>query len=145
MSQKYAAFDQKLFAWLAENRTDVTTSLVNQELEADSTTLQRHVSRRFTQLEDRGVLKCRLEGTTRVCSVEKDLPTTLAKQRWRPGPGLDSSLPPATPHVSIPARNSLEFEAAGGHVQRLTTHWDQKPSCNATGMLSIDSVLAALD
>lgn len=142
MSLKYEAFDQKLFNWLSNNRTNVTTALASQALGASSTTLQRHISRRFSQLEDRGVLECRLEGTTRVCSVIKELPATLAKKRWRPAPRPDTS---PSPGKSIPAQDSLEFEAGGGNVERLPTYWDRRPSCNAIGLVSIDHVLAALD
>lgn len=142
---KYAAFDKRLFAWLADNREEVTTSQVNEALGADSVTLQRHVSRRFTQLEDRGILSCRLEGTTRICTVQKDLPDTLAKKRWRPGPGPDPVIPTPVPHRSIEATTSDEFIAAGGVIDKLPCAWDRKPTCNAVGLVSIDHVLAALD
>lgn len=142
MSQKYEAFDQKLFAWLRDNRRDVTTAKANQALKAEDSTLQRHVSRRFTQLEDRGVLVCHLEGTTRVCTVQKDPPESLAKQRWRPPSNQQDPLPPAH---SIEAADSIEFEARGGIIEKLPSQWDKKPSCNAVGIISFDHLLASLD
>lgn len=139
MAQKYAAFDQKLLGWLAANQKDVTTSQVNQALQADTTTLQRHVSRRFSQLEDRGVLVCRLEGTTRICQVVLPLPDNFNKKT------PIRIIEPPLPAVSIPAENSSEFEAAGGKIQRLPSTWDRRPTCNAVGLISIDHILAALD
>lgn len=140
---KYTDFDSKLFAWLANNREGATTAKAIEALGPLTSTEQRHVSRRFTQLEDRAVLSCELRGTTRVCTVQKDLPATLAKQRWRPANQANAS--PSSKAVSIPATTSDEFQAAGGVIEKIPSHWDQKPTCNAVGILDFTHYLASLD
>lgn len=131
MASKYAKFDLKLFAWLRTNRENITTALIAKTFGITDKTHQRHISRQFTALEDRGVLKCRLEGTTRVCSVDGEVPEDLTKQPWRRGihksiarqlnqePHIHSS--PAQPVV---ATTSDQFEAAGGTIEKLPTDWD---------------------
>lgn len=121
MAPKYAHVDAALLTWLSNNREGVTTAGAVTALAITDPTTQRHVSRRFTQLEDRGVLRCTLDGTTRVCSVEKDPPETLARKRWsQPHPGA-----PVPPGASIPAADSAAYEAAGGIIERLPSLFDR--------------------
>lgn len=125
MAGKYAELDKKLFAWLATQQPEeVTTSNAIAALGLTENTEQRHVSRRFSQLEDRGVLTCRLQGTTRFCTVQKELPATLAKQRWRPKSSEPLSASPTSLVKSIPAVNSDEFLAAGGKIDKLDSAWN---------------------
>lgn len=118
---KYAKLDTRVFKWLSKHRTDLTTARVYKALRITDPVEQRHISRRFTQLEDRGVLVCSLRRTERICKVKKEVPKTLAKKRWAPKP------PPQPPQQiqSIPAENSYQFEMAGGRIERLATHWDK--------------------
>jgi hypothetical protein len=139
MSFKYAKFDRKLFAWLrgirATNGIATTADAILALGVGKNPTLQRHVSRRFTQLEDRGVLVCTLRGTTRLCRIVAEIPDSLAKQPWRAGISkavsqhLDAtgkrSAPVQASSCSIPAATSDEFLAKGGTIDRLPSHWDK--------------------
>lgn len=142
MSSKYARFDSKLFAWLRRHRadnTDVTTAAAITALAVTDKAKQRHISRRFTQLEDREVLDCRLAGTTRICKVVAEVPDSLGKKHWRSlinaeirsrasqTARKEADAARVTPAPSIRARNSEEFLAAGGQIQTLPNHWDNTP------------------
>ena len=139
MASKYARFDSNLFAWLRRLRDrdiGVTTADAIKALGVTDKARQRHISRRFTQLEDRGVLKCTLHGTTRICTVVAEVPGSLAKRHWRSMIHADvrntlsrktAPLNQGASAPSIPARNSAEFEAAGGVIERLPSHWDNAP------------------
>lgn len=140
-ARKYEEFDGRLFAWLHCNRTDVTTSLAIQALGSTGATLERHVSRRFTQLEDRGILKCTLKGTTRVCSVESDPPLTLASKPWRTPKPVDAPRLPC----SIPANDSNQFELAGGTIEKVESHWDKPLAAKAIGALTFTDYVNSLD
>jgi hypothetical protein len=139
MARKYQKFDKKLFAWLHENRSEVTTASAIQALGISCSTTQRHVSRRFTQLEDRGIIKCTLRGTTRVCEVLQDLPADFAARRWNPTATdrfQNQTAPSMSPTTAaIPASNSEEFEAAGGKIERLGTNWDRPMRLRPLGVL----------
>lgn len=124
MTLKYEQLDQEFLSWLRSNRRKVTTSRVLQELKATSTMEKRHLSRRFGQLEDRGTLVCTLVGTTRVCAVVGEVPTTLAKRKA----SNDAVAEPVNQHIL--ATNSEEFLARGGQIERLPAAWDD-PESNA--------------
>lgn len=132
MAHKYAKFDRKLFAWLRSVReVKVTTASAAEAVGAAANkTQQRHISRRFTQLEDRGVLKCTLQGTTRICEVVGDIPVSLSKQPWRKSiadaVARQLNQEPKSTHsaVSIPATTSEEFLAKGGNMEVLPSRWD---------------------
>lgn len=138
---KYKELDARVFKWLKRNRTGVTTLRIFKALRITDLTVQRHISRRFSQLEDRGVLVCTLQRTLRVCTVVKDPPKTLAKKKWRhPAPPA----PPA-PSPSIPAANSHEFEQAGGIIQRLETKWGTRPPRTPLGRVTFLEMLHDLE
>lgn len=122
MAGKYTQLDRRLLEWLGSHRSDVTTAGVIAGLELTEPRDIRHVSRRFTQLEDRRVLACKLHGTTRICSVLQDPPTTLAKAPWRSTPIQEAKPQPVR---SVPAQDSEEFLAAGGTIERLPAAWDR--------------------
>ena len=143
MPPKYEQVDAQLLAWLDSNRAGATTSLAIQALCITDPTTQRHVSRRFTQLEDKGVLKCRLQGTTRVCSVERNPPTTLARKRWQQA--AQAAPAPSAGHSSIPADTSHQFEAAGGRIEKLASPWDKPAPCNSVGIVTFSDFLNTLD
>lgn len=117
---KYADLDKRVFKWLKKHREGVTTTRIYKALRITDLVAQRHISRRFTQLENKGVLVCKLQRTMRVCVVVEDPPKTLSKKRWKPQPP-----PVPIPLPSIPANDSTEFEMAGGKIERLPTHWDK--------------------
>lgn len=120
---KYAELDARVFRWLSAHRTDVSTAAVFKALRVTDPVQQRHIQRRFTQLEYKGVLICTLRRTERICRVVSDPPTTLARKKWAPKPApapIVSNIP------SIPAENSTEFEQAGGIIERLQTSWGKR-------------------
>lgn len=143
MAPKYERVDAELFTWLHSNREEVTTATAIAALGVDDPTTQRHISRRFTQLEDRGVLKCTLKGTTRVCTVELDPPTTMARKKWR------QNTPPAeytpAPISALHATNSEEFLAKGGTIEKLPSHWDKPATCKGIGIMTFDDLISTLD
>lgn len=123
MALKYDQLDADLFSWLRRHRRGVTTASAVRALRVTNSTSKRHISRRFSQLEDRGTLVCELQGTTRVCQVIGELPASLAKKQA----GND----PAEPvNQQIRAGDSQEFIAAGGQIERLPSRWDN-PTTNA--------------
>ena len=89
MTRKYDLIDERLLQWLRENPGQATTAAAIEALAVKCTTTQRHISRRFTLLEDKGAIVCELQGTTRVCTVQPDrLPAALHKgglnnRTWR--------------------------------------------------------------
>ena len=123
MASKYRKLDQKLFAWLRDNRKNATTAGAMKALGITSKLEQRHISRRFTQLEDRSVLRCSLRGTTRVCAVVAEIPASLEKKRWRPGANLKA--PPPSAGKPIPAATSEEFLRQGGIIEKLPSRFDE--------------------
>lgn len=138
---KYKKLDARVFKWLSKHRSDVTTTKVFKALRITDLVAQRHISRRFTQLEDRGVLSCTLKRTMRVCSVVKEVPKTLAKKKWAPRP----QAAPPPPIQSIPANDSLEFEQAGGRIEKLPTHWDKPCSQNPLGAFTFTDYINELE
>lgn len=138
---KYAKLDKRVFAWLKKHRTGISTARLYKALRITDVVTQRHISRRFTQLEDKGVLVCKLQRTMRVCVLVEDPPKTLSKKRWKPQPP-----PPAPkPAPSIPAENSLEFEMAGGKIERLPTHWDKPRPQTPLGTFTLIDTINNLD
>lgn len=120
---KYEQLDADLFSWLRRQRRGITTANAVRALKVTNSTSKRHISRRFSQLEDRGTLVCEIQGTTRVCQVIGELPATLAKKK--------AANDPAEPvNQQIPASDSQEFIAAGGQIERLPSRWDN-PITNA--------------
>ena len=124
MANKYRQLDRQLFAWLRDHREDATTAGAVEALGATEKTQQRHISRRFTQLEDRGVLKCTLRGTTRVCVTVAEIPESLEKQRWRPGINFKAS-PRSPAEKPIQAVDSSEYERLGGTIEKLPSRFDE--------------------
>lgn len=121
MSSKYARLDEKLFAWLEEMESGITTSGAFAALSADTEAVRRHIARRISQLQAKKILDCEIQGTARVCTLVKPLPTTLAKERW-----AQRRTPKVMPrhYTPIPAANSEEFVANGGIIERLPAAWD---------------------
>ena len=159
MTRKYDAIDERLIQWLRANPDKATTAAAIEALAVKCTTTQRHISRRFTLLEDKGALTCELQGTTRVCTVQPDrLPLAMHKgglnnRTWRerirgeisdlnhaPHPSVPSSSLP-----SIPASDSLEYEAAGGHIERLPNSWDTPAPKRQLGPLTFLEYISELD
>ncbi len=132
---KYEKLDTRVFRWLGKHLKDLTTVRVFKALHITNPVEQRHVSRRFTQLEDKGILVCKLNRTMRVCVVAKGktLPKTLTKKRWapRPAPTIVVTI------QSIPAEDSNQFELAGGKIERLGTRWNNSCSQIPTGSSSL--------
>lgn len=147
MVLKYERLDTKLLNWLGEhlNQDDqeITTALAAEMLGVSGPTIQRHISRRFSQLEGRGVLVCTLKGTTRVCRVMAQPPTTLAKKKWQARSVPQTSQP--LTGSSISAENSQEFEAAGGNIERLSNGWNKKQETKSTGIITFSDFLSSLD
>jgi hypothetical protein len=128
MALKYEKLDAALFSWLRKHRRGITTASAIHALKVTCPTAKRHVSRRFSQLEDRGTLVCSLDGTTRVCRVEGAMPDTLAKQRAH-----IAAIAPA--NQNIHAADADEFVAAGGEIQRLPSAWDNPEKNRCRGSL----------
>lgn len=160
MTRKYDLIDERLLQWLRANPGQATTAAAIEALAVKCTTTQRHISRRFTLLEDKGAIVCELQGTTRVCTVQPDrLPAALHKgglnnRTWRERirgdiDGLHGQhaqhAPPTSSLPSIPAANSNEFEAAGGHVERLPTSWDKSAPRRQLGPITLLDHLSELD
>lgn len=159
MTRKYDAIDERLLQWLRENPEGVTTAAAVEALAINCGTTQRHISKRFTLLEDKGALVCSLQGTTRVCTVQPErLPPALHRggpnnQSWRSRirteideqTGSVRTPPPSSSQPSIPAENSQEFEAAGGHVERLPSYWDRLVPKRQVSPLIILDLLSELD
>lgn len=119
---KYAKLDTRILRWLGRHRENVSTAQLFKALRIISSIEQRHISRRFTQLEDKGILRCSLKRTERFCKVIKDPPKTLNKKRWvaHPPPKVVITL-----HIkSIPANNSEEFKLAGGRIEIIKSNWN---------------------
>ena len=142
MTRKYEKLDTKLLAWLGINRTGVSTSSAISALGISGKTAERHVSRQFTALQNKGVLVCELQGTTRVCKVIKDPPSTLSKERWRPKhePKAQAAAAP-----NITAVDSAAFEAAGGMIQKLPNNWDKPITQKALGAMTFSDYISSLD
>lgn len=119
---KYAELDKRVLRWLGRHREDISTAKIIKALKITDSVEKRHISRRFTQLEDKGVLICSLKRTERFCKVIKDPPKTMDKKRWTPNP---------SPKVvyflnikSIPANNSDDFLLAGGQIEKIESRWN---------------------
>ena len=139
--RKYDQIDEDLLNWLRANPSNATTGAVIEALKITCGTTQRHISRRFTLLEDRQLIECTLRGTTRVCTVPvpEDLPEYLHKggsnnTTWRSKTSRDISdrkrgRPVKTIHQppapSVQAETSEEFLAAGGVIEKLPSHWNE--------------------
>lgn len=135
--RKYDKIDQELLAWLRTNPKDFTTNQAAEILGVSCLTTHRHISRRFSLLEDRQLLRCTLYGTKRICNVPDPtaLPDVLHKggpnaQLWRQAIIADAvaSLPSAPAKAqtsrSFPGTTSEDFVAAGGVIEKLPAHWD---------------------
>ena len=160
MARKYDRIDERLLQWLRENPEGATTAAAIEALAVECGTTQRHISRRFSLLEDKGALVCKLHGTTRICSVQLErMPTALHKgglnnKSWRTrmraeiddaqGVVAAPALPPSS-SPSIRADNSIEFEAAGGHVERLPTSWDKPAPKRQLGPLTFLDYISELE
>ncbi len=148
MARKYDQIDARLLAWLRTAPTEITTAKAIDALGITDTTTQRHLSRRFSLLEDRGALSCTLRGTTRVCTVLVDrLPEVLHKLRHRGTwqSAYQESQAPTEPVASIPATNSEEFLAAGGVIERLPSHWDALGPRKSAGPASLMDQIELMD
>lgn len=158
VTRKYDTTDQRLLSWLRDVSEEITTAHAVDALDIVDPTTQRHISRRFTLLEDRGALRCRLHGTMRICSVDPEkLPEHLHKsgpnnRTWRSR--IDNEIAqcgaqPATdtpvPSPSIPASTSEEFLAAGGTIERLPANWDHPYSSCPLGPTTLLDHLNTLD
>lgn len=155
MTRKYDLIDEQLLQWLRENPQGATTSAIFKALNITCTTAQRHISRRVTNLSDRGILTCVMQGASRVCEVNvSQLPKVLHKggpnnKTWRSRISGDTqdtnpttTAPSSAQTASIPADNSLEFEAAGGIIQRLPCVWERPHSRRQMGPVTpLDHVL----
>ena len=147
--RKYDKVDEALLAWLRENQEAVTTAGAIAALGISCPTTQRHISRRFTLLEDRGALTCHRQGTTRVCTVHVErLPEYLYRggpnaRTWRQRVRAEVASTPTS--VSIPATNSEEFIAAGGQIERLPSFWDVLPPRRQLGPLTLFDRLTEQD
>ena len=157
--RKYDALDERLLQWLRENTQEVTTTAAAKALDIKCDIARRHISRRFTILEGIGALVCTLQGKTRVCTVNLErLPPVLHRggpnnRSWRrqintaivnhighsPTPSVPNSQP------SIPAKNSQEFEAAGGYIERLPSQWDHEASRRPIGSFTFLDHISELD
>jgi hypothetical protein len=122
MAGKYRQIDRKLLMWLDHNRVGVTTAKVFDALKIQDETTRRHISRRFTQLEDKGNLVCSLQGTTRICAVSGVLPASMSKhKKWTFG----AQNKPQQPGKAIPGTTSDDFIQAGGEIEKLPSCFDK--------------------
>lgn len=144
MRCKYQKLDNQLLSWLHDNRENITTASVALALGISCPTTERHISRRFTHLEDRGVLQCKLQGTMRICSVVKDPPESLAKERWRPKHNEPAKSQDPGQNF-IKANDSTSFEAAGGIIERLPSTWDNPAPQRRIGAMTFQDQLTTLD
>lgn len=144
---KYEQLDQQLFAWLRDNQGVFTTAMAIQALYVESTppppTIVRHISQRFTQLENKRILQCTLFGTQRMCTLVGELPDTLTKARWKPP--TSNTTPVVTATQSIPATTTEEFLAAGGVIQELPCQIGEPGGTNPIGQFTLGDQLFALD
>lgn len=133
VAKKYAEIDARLLKWLRRQPKTVTTASMLKALKITDLVTQRHLSRRLALLEDKGALRCKLEGTTRVCVVVlQKIPTTLYKSpnplAWHRSNQPTMSTNTVEPaRTSIPASNSEEFISAGGKIQVIPSEWSSKP------------------
>jgi hypothetical protein len=158
VARKYDTIDNRLLNWLRENPAGATTVDAIAALAVACNTTQRHISRRFSLLEDKGALQCELRGTTRVCTViPEKLPQILHKapnaRAWRKNiqAQIDQTtgapaepVKPLAPAPSIRAANSDEFLLAGGQMERIPSTWDTQPK-RAIGPTTLLEQLAELD
>jgi hypothetical protein len=159
VARKYDAIDERLLQWLRSQPPEVTTAAAFKALEITDETTRRHVSRRFSLLEDKGAISCQLFGATRICTVSfEQLPDALHKggpnnRTWRNR--IRTSIEDSTKcaqrpsssgsHPSIPANNSSEFEAAGGQVERLPSRWDQRGGVCPLGSFTLLDHISELE
>lgn len=132
MTRKYADIDSRLLRWLKRAPEKVTTAKMLKALQVTDLVTQRHLSRRLHLLEERGAIKCQLEGTTRVCVVVlHKIPSTLYKSpnplAWHHSHQPTMTHTTVEPVKSVPATNSEEFIAAGGKVQIIPSQWSSHP------------------
>lgn len=153
MAGKYAKLDKQLLSWLRKNRENVTVAMANQALKITKPTVQRYICRRFSLLEDRGILVCTLKGTTRVCSVTVEPPETFDtpknQRTWRQNVHAsmvtDKIKATSSNQPSVPCATSQEWEAAGGTIERLPSHWDKRAPQNALGAITFLDYISELD
>lgn len=132
MTHKYKSFDKKLFAAMNSQQKEITTQSLATALDVlKSKTHQRHITRRLSQLEQRGVISCRTHGMTRICEVTGELPEFFAKRQvWRNSihsevqQDMRNAEAKAAEIKPIKASTSEEFLAAGGVINVLPTQWD---------------------
>ena len=144
MPRKYARLDARLLVWLSENRSEITTAKISGALKIKDTTVERHLSRKLSYLEDIGVITCEHRGTRRVCQVIKDPPKTMAKQPWRPRRVEPAKIIDLA-KSKIKAVDSIAFEAAGGVIERLPTTWDQPTRQRQIGAMTFQDRITNLD
>lgn len=138
VTRKYADIDARLLRWLKRAPKQVTTAKMLKALKVTDLVTQRHLSRRLHLLEEKGAIRCKLEGTTRVCVVVlQKIPSTLYKApnplAWHRSHQPTMSNTTVEPVKSIPASNSEEFIAAGGKVQIIPSQWSSRPYATKPG------------
>lgn len=114
--------DKLLLEWLDKNREDITVGRINRELELPGPNKLNYISRRLSQLEDKCILKFSVLKNIRQYRVVRELPESMGQKRWAPGLTIAEPEIPSGP--SIKAKDSIEFEAKGGIVQKLPNNWD---------------------
>lgn len=125
--------DKLLLKWLGENRTDITVGRINREVRFNGPNVLNFISRRLAQLEDKCILKFVVLKNVRVYEVVRDLPEAISQKRWAPTLTIEE---PSGP--SIRAKDSHEFEAKGGVIQKLTNNWDSILPSKSLGYSSSD-------
>lgn len=170
MVRKYDKIDAALLTWLRTEPKEFTTTDANAFLRITNGIAKRHISRRFTLLEDRGALVCSLRGTTRVCNVlVEKLPDVLHKggpnnRTWRgqmhvsihgnspdaPAQfnGANGKHHKPTPRFAPPkvATSSVEeFLAAGGQIEVIPNHWDSRAKRKKMGPATFEDYVTELD
>lgn len=122
---KHQKLDEALLDWMNETQEGLTTNLALDALNIDNSVIRRHISKRFSLLEERGYLKCTRYGSVRTCRVVKPLPEVLSARvvsKYLQSPCRTAR--PVHTGKSIPAADSEEFIRNGGVIEVIPTSWD---------------------
>ncbi len=121
MSIKHLALDRKLFNWIRENRTGLSVSGAQTQLKIRDKAERRHICRRFSQLQARGLLRLIQEHPWPEYEVRGEIPRTTSDAAWKKFTQARLTSTPViiTDAPSIEATNSEEFLARGGKLHIL--------------------------
>lgn len=123
MSTKHASLDRKLFHWVRENQHKLTAQNAIYVLRIYDKGERRHITRRFSQMRARGLLRLVSTDPVETFDVCAVIPYDTNCPTWKQAPQgrlrqheIQKDLLNA---VSIPATTSEEFLARGGQLIEL--------------------------